>query len=45
VLSAALLAEPEVKALLASHALVEESAAFKGFDRPVPYYRLPADAA
>ncbi|HEY2111978.1 MAG TPA: hypothetical protein VGH25_09665, partial [Dongiaceae bacterium] len=42
VLSAALLAEPEVKALLASHRLSEESALIKGFARPVPYYRIPA---
>jgi class 3 adenylate cyclase len=44
VLSAALLAEPEVKALLASHRLSEESAAIKGFAAPVPYYRIPAAA-
>jgi class 3 adenylate cyclase len=42
VLSAALLAEPEVKALLAAHRLSEESAAIKGFAAPVPYYRIPA---
>ena len=42
VLSAALLAEPEVKALLAGHRLSEESAAIKGFAAPVPYYRIPA---
>ncbi|HSY86072.1 MAG TPA: adenylate/guanylate cyclase domain-containing protein [Verrucomicrobiae bacterium] len=42
VLSAALLAEPEVKALLASYRLSEESAVIKGFARPVPYYRIPA---
>jgi class 3 adenylate cyclase len=44
VLSAALLAEPEVKALLAGHRLDEESAAIKGFAAPVPYYRIPAAA-
>ena len=44
VLSQALLAEPEVKALLKPYRLVEESAAFKGFDRPMPYYRLPVVA-
>jgi class 3 adenylate cyclase len=44
VLSAALLAEPEVKALLAPYALAEESASFKGFDRPMPYYRIAAVA-
>lgn len=44
VLSAALLAEPEVKALLAGHRLSEESAAIKGFAAPVPYYRIPAAA-
>jgi class 3 adenylate cyclase len=42
VFSQALLAEPEVKQLLATHRLVEESAVVKGFTRPVPYYRLPA---
>jgi class 3 adenylate cyclase len=42
VLSAALLADPEVKALLAAHRLKEESAAIKGFAAPVPYYRIPA---
>jgi class 3 adenylate cyclase len=42
VLSQALLAEPEVKALLAGERLLEESAQIKGFDRPVPYWRLPA---
>ena len=41
-ISDALLAEPEVKALLAGKALREERAAFKGFDQPVPCYRLPA---
>lgn len=44
VLSAALLAEPEVKALLAGHRLSEESAVIKGFAAPVPYYRIPAAA-
>jgi class 3 adenylate cyclase len=42
VLSAALLADPEVKALLATHRLKEESAAIKGFAAPVPYHRIPA---
>jgi class 3 adenylate cyclase len=42
VLSQALLAEPEVRSLLAGQRLAEESAAIKGFDRPVPYFRLPA---
>ena len=42
VLSDALLAEPQVKALLAPYRLQAESAAFKGFDRSVPYYRLAA---
>jgi len=42
VLSEMLMAEPEVRALLAGQKLVEESAVVKGFDRPVPYYRLPA---
>ena len=44
ILSQALLAEPEVKALLAGKGLVEEQAAIKGFEEPVPYYRLPAAA-
>jgi class 3 adenylate cyclase len=44
ILSQALLAEPEVEALLKSYRLIEESAAFKGFDRPMPYYRLPTIA-
>ena len=44
IVSQALLAEPEVKALLAGKALVEEQATIKGYDRPVPYYRLPAAA-
>ena len=35
--------EPEVQALLAGKALREESAVIKGFDRPVPYFRLPAE--
>ena len=43
VLSQPLMAEPEVKALLADRRLLEESAAIKGFDRPVPYFRLPAE--
>jgi len=42
VLSEMLMAEPEVRALLAGQKLVEESAVVKGFDRPVPYFRLPA---
>jgi class 3 adenylate cyclase len=42
VLSQALLAEPEVKALLAGQRLLEERAEIKGFDRPVPYWRLRA---
>jgi class 3 adenylate cyclase len=42
IVSDALLAEPEVKALLAGKALREERATFKGFDQPVPYFRLPA---
>src|SRR5262249_41992106 len=42
VLSQTLLAEPEVKALLTGRRLIEESAAFKGIDRPVRYARLPA---
>jgi class 3 adenylate cyclase len=44
VISQALMAEPEVKALLAGKGLVEERAAIKGFEEPVPYYRLPAAA-
>ena len=44
ILSQALMAEPEVKALLAGKGLVEERAAIKGFEEPVPYYRLPAAA-
>ena len=42
VISDALLVEPEVKALLAGKALREERAVIKGYDQPVPYYRLPA---
>jgi class 3 adenylate cyclase len=42
VLSDALMVEPEVKALLADKPLREERAEIKGFDQPVPYYRLPA---
>jgi len=42
VLSDALLVEPDVKALLAGKALREERAVIKGFDQPVPYYRLAA---
>jgi class 3 adenylate cyclase len=44
VLSDALMVEPEVKALLAGKALSEERAEIKGYDQPVPYYRLPAIA-
>ncbi len=44
VLSAALLEEPEVKKLLEPYRLLEESASFKGFARPLAYYRLPAPA-
>ncbi len=44
ILSQALLVEPEVKTLLASKGLVEERAVIKGYDEPVPYYRLPAAA-
>jgi hypothetical protein len=40
VLSAALGAEPEIGVLLAGHRLVEDSASFKGFERPVPFFRL-----
>ena len=42
VLSEALMVEPEVRSLLAGKALSEERAVIKGFDQPVPYYRLPA---
>ncbi len=42
IVSQALMVEPEVKALLAGKALVEERAAIKGYEKPVPYYRLPA---
>jgi class 3 adenylate cyclase len=42
VLSGPLMAEPDVRDLLAGRRLVEESAVVKGFDRPVPYYRLSA---
>jgi class 3 adenylate cyclase len=44
ILSDALMVEPEVKALLAGKGLVEESAVIKGYEEPVPYYRLPAAA-
>jgi len=42
VLSQPLMAEPEVRELLAGRKLAEESAVVKGFDQPVPYFRLPA---
>ncbi len=42
VLSQSLMAEPDVRELLAGRELAEESAVVKGFDRPVPYFRLPA---
>jgi len=32
------------RSLLAGRGLVEERAAIKGFEEPVPYYRLPAAA-
>ena len=44
IISSALMVEPEVKALLAGKRFVEERAAIKGFEEPVPYYRLPAAA-
>ena len=44
IISEALMVEPEVEALLAGKGLVEERAAIKGFEEPVPYYRLPAAA-
>ena len=44
ILSDALMVEPDVKALLTGKGLVEERAVIKGYEEPVPYYRLPAAA-
>ena len=44
IVSSALMVEPEVKTLLAGKGLVEERAVIKGYEEPVPYYRLPAAA-
>jgi class 3 adenylate cyclase len=44
IISSALMVEPEVKTLLAGKGLVEERAVIKGYEEPVPYYRLPAAA-
>ena len=43
VVSADLAADPDVAALLAPHVLTDESAALRGFDRPIAFHRLPAD--
>ena len=43
VLSEAIVADPEVQAMIATLGAAEERAVIKGFDQPVPYFRLPAE--